>query len=144
MVGYCARWPHRCPLAAESSVLTICNWAGIPQEELTRAAQNIRILSAREIEISREACKVRSDLAFRDVRPDIDILKLTREVLDIVAAAIRPGITTDELDAICHKSTLERNAYPSPLNYRKFPKSICTCVAQHRWIIWTLNKDSEF
>ena len=89
-------------------------------------------MNAKEIEISREACKVQSDLAFRDVRPGFNILKLTREVLDIVAAAIRPGVTTDELDVICHKATIERNAYPSPLNYRKFPKSICTCVAQHR------------
>jgi methionyl aminopeptidase len=54
--------------------------------------------------------------------------QLGREVLDIAAAAIKPGITTDEIDAIVHQATIERNAYPSPLNYREFPKSVCTYV----------------
>ena len=49
-------------------------------------------------------------------------------MLDITASHIRPGITTDELDEICHNACIERNAYPSPLNYNKFPKSICTSV----------------
>ncbi|KAI0505178.1 methionine aminopeptidase 1 [Xylaria bambusicola] len=51
---------------------------------------------------------------------------LSREVLDIIAAEIRPGITTDYLDEVCHKACIERNAYPSPLNYNRFPKSLCT------------------
>lgn len=51
-----------------------------------------------------------------------------REILDIAAAAIRPGITTDELDAIVHEETIKRDAYPSPLNYYNFPKSLCTSV----------------
>lgn len=49
--------------------------------------------------------------------------------MDIAASAIRPGITTDEIDEIVHKATIERNAYPSPLNYRNFPKSVCTYVS---------------
>jgi len=48
--------------------------------------------------------------------------------LDTAASHIRPGITTDELDEIVHNATIERNAYPSPLNYRGFPKSVCTSV----------------
>jgi len=56
------------------------------------------------------------------------VCKLGREVLDIAAAAIRPGITTDELDEIVHNATIERNAYPSPLNYRTFPKSVCVSI----------------
>lgn len=35
--------------------------------------------------------------------------KLGREVLDIVGAAVRPGITTDQLDEICHNACIERN-----------------------------------
>jgi methionyl aminopeptidase len=50
------------------------------------------------------------------------------EVLAETAAAIRPGVTTDELDAIAHEACLRRGAYPSPLNYRGFPKSLCTSV----------------
>jgi methionyl aminopeptidase len=58
------------------------------------------------------------------------LFQLAREVLDIAAAHVRPGITTDEIDEIVHKATIERNAYPSTLNYRKFPKSVCTCVGE--------------
>jgi methionyl aminopeptidase len=57
-----------------------------------------------------------------------DLAQLAREVLDITAAAIRPGVTTNELDRICHEACVARESYPSPLNYRRFPKSICTSV----------------
>jgi methionyl aminopeptidase len=50
------------------------------------------------------------------------------QVLQTVAEAIRPGITTDQLDAICHDEIVRRGAYPSPLNYGGFPKSLCTSV----------------
>ena len=50
------------------------------------------------------------------------------EVLALTGAAIRPGITTDELDAICHQACIDRGGYPSPLNYNGFPKSLCTSV----------------
>lgn len=54
------------------------------------------------------------------------VCRLSREVLDIVATELRPGITTDFLDEVCHNACMERNAYPSPLNYNHFPKSLCT------------------
>lgn len=50
------------------------------------------------------------------------------QVLQAVAAAIAPGVTTDELDALCHDEIVRRGAYPSPLNYGGFPKSLCTSV----------------
>ena len=53
---------------------------------------------------------------------------LGRAVIDAVARAIAPGVTTDELDRICHNMTVANGAYPSPLNYMGFPKSICTSV----------------
>lgn len=56
------------------------------------------------------------------------VAKLSREVLDITASHIAPGVTTDELDAILHRECVKRNAYPSPLNYYNFPKSLCTSV----------------
>jgi methionyl aminopeptidase len=39
---------------------------------------------------------------------------------------IRPGITTDEIDRAVHDFIVSKGAYPSPLNYREFPKSCCT------------------
>jgi methionyl aminopeptidase len=50
------------------------------------------------------------------------------EVLRIAAAAVAPGVTTDQLDAIAHDECIRRGGYPSPLNYRWFPKSLCTSV----------------
>lgn len=56
---------------------------------------------------------------------------MARIVLDAALAAVRPGITTDEIDAIAHAKCIELGVYPSPLNYYgypRFPKSICTSV----------------
>ncbi len=50
------------------------------------------------------------------------------EVLTEVGAAIRPGTTSDELDEIAHDACIARGGYPSPLNYRGYPKSLCTSV----------------
>ena len=55
--------------------------------------------------------------------------RLAAEVLDMVGDHIAPGVTTGELDAICHDYIVSRQqAIPAPLNYRGFPKSICTSV----------------
>ncbi|TEA18578.1 Methionine aminopeptidase 1 [Colletotrichum sidae] len=56
------------------------------------------------------------------------VCRLAREVLDIAAAAVKPGITTDAIDEIVHNACIERNSYPSPLNYNHFPKSVCTSL----------------
>lgn len=54
--------------------------------------------------------------------------KLAREVLNYAASFVRPGITTEELDIAVHNKIIENNAYPSPLGYKGFPKSICTSI----------------
>ena len=53
---------------------------------------------------------------------------IAAEVLLHVGEKVTPGITTDKLDAIAHEEILRLGAYPSPLNYRGFPKSVCTSV----------------
>jgi methionyl aminopeptidase len=55
--------------------------------------------------------------------------RLAAEVLEMIESYIKPGITTNELDKICHDYIVNvQNAIPAPLNYRGFPKSICTSV----------------
>ncbi|KAJ7268837.1 peptidase M24, structural domain-containing protein [Mycena haematopus] len=85
---------------------------GIPKAEQRAAGKPPQILNIEEIEKMKTVCR------------------MSREILDIAAAAVRPGITTDEIDEIVHNATIERNAYPSPLNYRNFPKSVCTVYYQ--------------
>ena len=50
---------------------------------------------------------------------------LAAEVLDMITENVTAGITTLELDTICHEYILAHNAIPAPLNYKGFPKSTC-------------------
>jgi methionyl aminopeptidase len=55
--------------------------------------------------------------------------RLAGEVLKMIRPHVQPGITTSELDRICHDYIVDvQHAIPAPLNYRGFPKSICTSV----------------
>ena len=54
--------------------------------------------------------------------------KLGAEVLDYITPYVTPGVTTGRLDTLCHEFILDHAAIPAPLNYRGFPKSICTSV----------------
>jgi len=55
--------------------------------------------------------------------------RLAAEVLEMIEPYVEPGITTEELDRICHDYIVNvQQAIPAPLNYRGFPKSICTSV----------------
>ncbi|KAI9816044.1 MAG: Methionine aminopeptidase 1 [Pycnora praestabilis] len=84
---------------------------GIPRSEQVFVGRNkITILDKKQQEGMRKVCR------------------LAREVLDIAAKEAKPGVTTDWIDEVVHKACLERNAYPSPLNYYHFPKSVCTSI----------------
>ena len=55
--------------------------------------------------------------------------KLAAEVLEMIAPYVVPGVTTDQLDKICHDYIVDvQKAIPAPLNYHGFPKSICTSI----------------
>lgn len=54
--------------------------------------------------------------------------KLAAQVLRHAGSLVRPGVTTDEIDAAVHDMIVQAGAYPSPLNYGRFPKSVCTSV----------------
>eukprot|EP01107_Rhizomastix_libera_P016296 TRINITY_DN668_c0_g1_i2.p1 TRINITY_DN668_c0_g1~~TRINITY_DN668_c0_g1_i2.p1 ORF type:complete len:314 (-),score=90.84 TRINITY_DN668_c0_g1_i2:70-1011(-) len=84
--------------------------SGIPKSEEEGRSSAIEVKSPEDIQKMRDAGRV------------------AREVLDVASRCVRPGITTDEIDRIVHEACIERGAYPSPLNYRNFPKSVCTSV----------------
>jgi methionyl aminopeptidase len=63
-----------------------------------------------EIEVMKESCQ------------------LAAEVLVMIDPYVKPGVTTDRLNQICHDFIVSKGAIPSPLNYRGFPKSICSSV----------------
>ncbi len=55
--------------------------------------------------------------------------RLAAEVLEMIGEHVNPGVSTGELDRICHRHIVEKqDAIPAPLNYKGFPKSICTSV----------------
>ncbi len=70
----------------------------------------IVLKSDKEIEVMRKSCR------------------LSSEILDMIQSHIRPGITTLELNDICEDYTLSHGAISAPLNYKGFPKSICTSI----------------
>ncbi|MDE2238611.1 MAG: type I methionyl aminopeptidase [Rhodospirillales bacterium] len=54
--------------------------------------------------------------------------RLAAETLDMIAEHVKPGVTTERLNQLCHDFITAHGAVPSPLNYRGFPKSICTSI----------------
>jgi methionyl aminopeptidase len=83
---------------------------------LAGTLSRVSIKTAAELEQMRRSCR------------------LAAEVLEQIGPSVKPGVTTGELDRICHDLIVGRGAYPSPLNYRpkysnqRYPKSICTSV----------------
>jgi methionyl aminopeptidase len=70
----------------------------------------ISIKSSREIELMRATCKLAS------------------QTLEYIEPFVKPGVSTEEINALCHEFILKNGAYPSPLNYHGFPKSVCTSL----------------
>ena len=55
--------------------------------------------------------------------------RLAAEVLEMIGEHVKPGVTTEKLDSICHAYMVdEQKTIPAPLNYKGFPKSVCTSV----------------
>ncbi|MDJ1257360.1 MAG: type I methionyl aminopeptidase [Candidatus Midichloria sp.] len=53
---------------------------------------------------------------------------LAAHILDYIGDFVKPGVETDELNSLCHELIIKNGAIPAPLNYKGFPKSICTSV----------------
>ena len=54
--------------------------------------------------------------------------RLARTTLDLACSLAKPGVTTDEIDEVVHQAIINAGAYPSPLNYAGFPKSLCSSI----------------
>src|SRR6201988_2784837 len=54
--------------------------------------------------------------------------RMAAETLVLVGEKLRAGMTTEEINTIVHEDTIKRGARPAPLNYRGFPKSVCTSI----------------
>jgi hypothetical protein len=70
--------------------------------------------------------------------------KLAREVLDEAAKAADVGVTTDELDRIVHEAAIERDCYPSPLNYYEYANIFFVLFNKYRIIIFILDSQNQF
>jgi methionyl aminopeptidase len=70
----------------------------------------ITIKSSREIELMKETCQ------------------LAAKTLNFIEDKLEIGMSTEDVNVLCHNFIIENNAYPSPLNYHGFPKSICTSL----------------
>jgi methionyl aminopeptidase len=70
----------------------------------------IQIKSSREIELMREVCK------------------LSAKTLHFLGKQVKAGMSTEDINTLCHQYTLNRGAIPAPLNYHGFPKSVCTSL----------------
>ena len=53
---------------------------------------------------------------------------LAAQILDFITPYVKEDVTTDELNTLCHNKIIENGAIPAPLNYKGFPKSICTSI----------------
>ena len=89
------------------------SFAKVPYQVATnelRTAQGIRVHAPEDFEAMRRAGR------------------LAAETLDFIIPYVKPGVSTGELDRLCHDFIVGRDATPAPLGYRGFPKSICTSV----------------
>ncbi|RME57340.1 MAG: type I methionyl aminopeptidase [Candidatus Dadabacteria bacterium] len=80
------------------------------RKKLSSKKSGIPIKSPEEIEKIRKACKV------------------TALILEELKDIIKPGITTEDINTYVHRRTLELGGTPAPLNYKGFPKSVCTSL----------------
>ncbi len=69
--------------------------------------------------------KIHKEEDFQNMR---EAGELASECLDYITNFIEPGVSTSKIDELCHKFQTDRGAIPAPLNYRGFPKSVCTSV----------------
>ncbi|XP_064608219.1 methionine aminopeptidase 1D, mitochondrial-like [Liolophura sinensis] len=110
-VHYSLLRPWECEVSPQRAVpdsVPKPNYASSGYSEEPRT--DIEIKTSEQIETLRTSCS------------------LARHILTIAGEAVKVGVTTDEIDELVHDLCISHKAYPSPLNYHGFPKSVCTSV----------------
>lgn len=69
-----------------------------------------------------------SMLSPKDIKSMRRVGRLAADTLVMVGKELRPGMTTEDINTLVHEYTLEHGARPAPLNYKGFPKSVCTSI----------------
>ncbi|XP_076324586.1 methionine aminopeptidase 1D, mitochondrial-like isoform X2 [Tachypleus tridentatus] len=77
------------------------------------------------VELASPSIEIKDPEAIQKIK---DSCALARNVLDHVGSCLKIGVTTEEVDQMVHTTAISHKAYPSPLNYHGFPKSVCTSV----------------
>jgi methionyl aminopeptidase len=103
-----------CPCGSGLKYKRCCLGKSAPDQgdlaEIYASKYNVRLKQAQDIEAIRQAGQ------------------LVVKTLDLVEDMLRPGITTNDINALVHDFTIQNKATPAPLNYRGFPKSVCTSI----------------
>jgi len=68
---------------------------------------------------------IKTDIQIEGIKKSGD---LNRRILDMLDEHIYEGITTNQIDKMVHEFTIQNGGYPAPLNYKRFPKSVCTSI----------------
>jgi methionyl aminopeptidase len=103
-----------CPCGSGLKYKKCCLGKSAPDQgdlaEIYASKYNVRLKQAQDIAAIRQAGQ------------------LVVKTLDLVEDMLRPGITTNDINALVHDFTIQNKATPAPLNYRGFPKSVCTSI----------------
>ncbi|MEQ9198364.1 MAG: type I methionyl aminopeptidase [Rhodospirillales bacterium] len=87
--------------------------------------QNMELAQEPDWDMETRSIKLHGPAEFEAMRVSC---KLAAETLDMITPHVVPGITTGEIDRLCHNFILDHDATPAPLGYRGFPKSVCTSI----------------
>jgi methionyl aminopeptidase len=100
-------------------------WPSLVDQGAEATADMNNLDTPRPANLEERRIKLHDSAAFDSMRR---AGRLAAQTLDFITPHVRPGVTTAELDRLCHDFIVQHGAIPAPLNYRGFPKSICTSV----------------
>ncbi len=102
------------------------SWLRNTRKTADETAQDVaQAYSRRQKQANKREVIIKTEAQIAGIRKSCH---LTRDILDAITPRIRPGITTEQINTWVHEMTLAHGAIPAPLNYRGYPKSVCTSI----------------